>query len=104
MDQELRVFRRFAQARQHTEGLTVETRRHFDGVAESLGSHIRLVAEGHTALAWQLDEHRRERDASLQEVVSAMTLPYAELDRRITRPEAVSADLEGRLARREARR
>ena len=106
MDPNLLAFldQRFTAAREHAEGLAAETRHHFDVVAESLRSDLRLVAEGHTALAWQLDEHRREQDAAHREILAAVKLSDAELDSRIPRPEAVSADLEGRLARLEARR
>ena len=92
------------ETREFAQGLATETRRHFDVVAESLRSDIRLVAEGHTTLARQLDEQRREQDMAHREILAAVKLSYGELDHRITRLEAVSADLEGRLARLEARR
>ena len=54
----------------------VETRRHFDVVAESLRADIRIIAEGHGHLAHRMDtlEGRTTRD-------------IADLDRRVLRLE-----------------
>jgi hypothetical protein len=106
MDQELLTLldQRLARASEHARGRAVETRRRFDVAAEGLRRPIRLVAEGHAALARPLDEHPREQDAAHREILSAVKLSDAELGRRVTPLEAVSADLEGRLARLKARR
>jgi hypothetical protein len=106
MDQELLALLdpRFATAGEHARGRAAETRRRFDVGAEGLRGHSRLVAEEHTALARPLDEHRREQDAAPREILSAVKLSDAKLGPRVTPLEAVSADLEGRLARLKARR
>jgi hypothetical protein len=58
-----------------------ETRRHFDVVAESLRTDIRLIAEGHGNLSHRMNrlEHETARD-------------IATLDRRVLRLEAKSAE------------
>jgi hypothetical protein len=53
------------------------TRRHFDVVAESLRSEIRLIAEGHVHVSQRMD-------ASEARTAQAI----ASLDRRVTRLEA----------------
>ena len=54
-----------------------ETRRHFDVVAESIRSDIRLIAEGHAHQALRLDAYETKTDRAL-----------ADLDRRVLRLEA----------------
>ena len=90
--------------RRYSEALAAETRRHFDVVAEGLRSDMQTIAEAHAVFSRQLDENRREQDAAHREILAAVKFSYAELDRRITPLEAVSADREGRLARLEAGR
>jgi hypothetical protein len=92
-----------ANTERHVDGVAAETRRHFDVVAEGLRDDICALAEGHLDLARSLQEMRREDESAQREVLAAIKLSYAELDRRITRPESVTADLEGRLTRLEAR-
>jgi hypothetical protein len=55
----------------------VETRRHFDMVAERLQGSITLIAEGHLALDRKVDDLRAELKTDL-----------ANLDRRVTRLES----------------
>jgi hypothetical protein len=47
---------------------------------------------------------RREQEAGHREILAAMKFSFAELDRRLTRLESVTIDLEGRLTRLEAGR
>lgn len=81
-----------------------ETRRHFDVVAEGLRGEIRLVAEGHVGFGRQLQALREENDSAHREILSAIKFSYAELDRRISRLESVTAHLETRLSRLESGR
>ena len=53
------------------------TRRHFDVVAESLRSEIRLIADGHVHLSQRMDASE-----------ARTTQAIASLDRRVTRLEA----------------
>ena len=81
-----------------------ETRRHFDVVAEGLRGEIRVGAKGHLGLGRQLQALREENDAAHQEILSAIKFSYAELDRRISRLESLTANLEARLNRLESNR
>jgi hypothetical protein len=81
-----------------------ETRRHFDVVAEGLRGEIRVVAEGHLGLGRQLQVLREENESAHREILSAVKFSYAELDRRISRLESLTADLEARLSRLEPSR
>jgi hypothetical protein len=81
-----------------------ETRRHFDVVAEGLRGEIRAVAEGHLGLGSQLQEFRDENELAHREILAAVKFSYAELDRRITRLESLTANLEARLNRMESSR
>ena len=81
-----------------------ETRRHFDVVAEGLRGEIRVVAEGQIGLARQLQELREENEGAHREILSAIRFSYAELDRRISRLESRTVELEARLDRLESTR
>lgn len=81
-----------------------ETRRHFDVVAEGLRGEIRVVAEGHLGLGRQLQELREENESAHREILSAIKFSYAELDRRISRLESITAALDARLNRLESSR
>lgn len=81
-----------------------ETRRHFDVVAEGLRGDIRAVAEGHLGLGSQLETLRDENESAHREILAAVKFSYAELDRRISRLESLTANLEARLNRMESSR
>jgi polyhydroxyalkanoate synthesis regulator phasin len=94
-----------------------QTRRHFDVVAESLKSEIRVIAEGHGVLVEKIDrletkvdglDHKLENfivetRANFEEVRAAIKFSYAELDRRVTHLESFVQDLSNRVQRIEAR-
>jgi len=79
------------QARAETRTQSEETRRHFEIVAESLRSDLRLVAEGLDALredlGGKIEATRREAAAGIAEVKSLLRLSYRDLDRRVVRLE-----------------
>lgn len=104
MDEPLREFlterfsgleRQLAEARQEGE----EARRQAGIAAEALRDDIRLIAEGHSMLREMIQEGRRESDVQHREIMAAIKFSYAELDRRITRLEAFTVELESRLSR-----
>ena len=81
----------------------VETRRHFDVVAEDLTSKISLVAEGYDVLRRELQEFRGEVQVEFKELRSLVKFSYAELDRRISTLEEDFTSLKARLERLEKR-
>ena len=85
-----------------------ETRRHFDVVAERMGSQVQLVAEGVRSLSERLDrveENLREEILRSQRELSAMVkFSYAELDRKLQALEGRYLELEDRVRRLEATR
>ena len=108
-----------------------QTRLHFDVVAESLKSDIRLLAEGHGVLVEKVDglgtrmdrletkvdqletkvDHLEtkldgfivETRANFEEVRASIKFSYAELDRRLTFLESGFKDLSARMASLEGR-
>ena len=108
-----------------------QTRRHFDVVAESLKSEIRVIAEGHGVLVEKIDglgtrmdhletkvdaldsrmDHLEtkldgfivETRTNFDEVRAAIKFSYAELDRRVAHLESFVQDLSTRVQRIEAR-
>src|SRR5262245_57421025 len=56
-----------------------ETRRHFDVVAESLRSDIRLIAEGHGVLAESIDRLRQDMDQRFRGVDAAFGVVHLAL-------------------------
>jgi predicted RNase H-like nuclease (RuvC/YqgF family) len=108
-----------------------QTRRHFDVVAESLKSDIRLLAEGHGVLVEKVDRLDTRMDhletkvdrldtrmdhletkldgfivetrTNFDEVRAAIKFSYAELDRRVAHLESFVQDLSNRVQRIEAR-
>ena len=85
-----------------------DNRRHFDVVAERMGTQIQLVAEGVTSLAERLDrveQNLREEILRSQRELSAMVkFSYAELDRKVQSLESRYVALEDRVARLEGAR
>lgn len=102
------IDQQFAELRRELDGRFAEIRRHFDVIGEGLRADIRLVAEGHALLREELrtevQELRRESEAEHRETRAAIKFSYTELDRRLTRLEALTVDLEGRLSRLEQER
>lgn len=108
-----------------------QTRRHFDVVAESLKSEIRVIAEGHGVLVEKIDglgtrmdsletkvdrldtrmDHLEtkldgfivETRTNFEEVRASIKFSYAELDRRLTFLESGFKDLSSRMASIESR-
>ena len=108
-----------------------QTRRHFDVVAESLESQIRVIAEGHGVLVEKIDglgtrmdhletkvdaldsrmDHLEtkldgfivETRTNFDEVRAAIKFSYAELDRRVAHLESFVQDLSTRVQRIESR-
>ena len=74
----------FVDLRQHTEATNVETRRHFDVVAEGLRGDIRLLAEGFTRIDRLEITLREEIARSYNALASLIRLTYTDLDRRVT--------------------
>ncbi len=86
-----------AEARQHAEALALATRRHVDMAAEGLRGQA--IAEGQLDLTRQIQEMHREHEAGQRDVLAAIKFSYAELDRRLTRIESVTVDLDARVGR-----
>ena len=94
-----------------------QTRRHFDVVAESLESQIRVIAEGHGVLVEKIDglgtridrletqveNFALETRTNFDEVRAAIKFSYAELDRRVAHLESFVQDLSTRMQRIESR-
>ena len=108
-----------------------QTRRHFDVVAESLKSEIRVIAEGHGVLVEKIDGLGTRMDSletkvdrldtrmdhldtkldafivetrtNFEEVRASIKFSYAELDRRLTFLESGFKDLSSRMASIESR-
>ena len=77
------VDQRFDQVEGRVDATAVETRRHFDVVAEGLRGEIRVVAEGFTRVD-RLDSFlRAEIVRSHDELATLMRLAYTDLDRRV---------------------
>lgn len=112
------------QTRRHFDDKAAEMGRHFDVVAESLKSEIRLVAEGVMGANERLDRHEAKLDAvdgrltmvetkldafivetrtNFDEVRASIKFSYAELDRRLTFLESGFKDLSSRMASLEGR-
>ena len=113
MDEELQAFlterfsgidQRFAELRRELHERSAETRRHFDVVAEGLRGDIRLVAEGHSVLVARIERVEQAIEAMGREILAAVKFSFAELDRRLTRLETLTLDLESRLSRIERER
>jgi hypothetical protein len=89
------------------DGRLVETRRHFDVVAEGLRGDIRQVAEGVVNLNEKLDREmtalRQEMRTEFGEVKSMLKFSYTELDRRIRSLEEGFGALQARIEAVEAR-
>jgi hypothetical protein len=62
-----------------------ETKRHFDAVAEGLRGEVLAL--------------REKIESAEREILAAIKFSYSEIDRRIRRLEALTADLEVRLDR-----
>lgn len=80
-----------------------DAKRHFGVIAESLRNDVRLIAEGHRGLERELREFRRENDAAHREIIGAIGLSHAGLDRRVTRLESRADRIEERVERLEPR-
>lgn len=78
---------------------TDEVRRELGVVVEGQRDQIRLIAEGHSLLVGRIDGLERTIESMGREILAAVKFSYAELDRRITRLEALTVDLEARLSR-----
>lgn len=85
-----------------------ENRRHFDVVAERMGSQVQLIAGGVSSLSDRLDrveQNLREDILRAQRELSAMVkFSYAELDRKVQSLEHRHVELEERVRRLEATR
>jgi hypothetical protein len=97
-----------------------EIKRHFNVVAESLESKIKLVAEAVTGVSGRIDgvderlvslEQRIDREITslraemrngFAETQAMIKFSYAELDRRVTSLETIVSNLDTRLRRLEA--
>lgn len=79
------------------------TRSELGVLIERQQDQIRLMAEGHSLMVERLDalheDLRREIQSESRETRALIKLSYSELDRRITRLETVTVDLETRLSR-----
>jgi hypothetical protein len=76
-----------------------QVRRETGVIAEAQRDQIRLIAEGHSLLVGRIDGLERAIDSMGREILAAVKFSYAELDRRITRLEVLTVDLEARLSR-----
>ena len=95
---------RFVELRRELHERSAETRRHFDVVAEGLRGDTRLVAEGHSVLVARIERVEQAIEAMGREILAAVKFSFAELDRRLTRLETLTLDLESRLSRIERER
>ena len=88
--------------REHFTAMHVDTRRHFDVVAEGLRSDIRLVAEGHLTTNARIDRLEEVMKEEFSEARALLDLSHGDLDKRVRKLE--DADLETRVERLERRR
>jgi chromosome segregation ATPase len=79
------VDRRFNEVDRRIDEKAIETRRHFDVVAERLESKVELLAEGFRGVDHRLEEHRAESDRAHREVMAMVRLSYRDLRRRVNR-------------------
>ena len=91
---------------QRVDGMRRDLTGRIDGARRELGTlvegqqdQIRLIAEGHGVLLERIEAFQREMQTEFRETQAAIRLSYAELDRRITRLEAVTTDFDSRLSR-----
>ena len=91
MDPEIRVefeetHRRIDAVAAQIQLAAVETRRHFDVVAEGMRADVRLVAEGVASLAERVDRVeenlREEIRETRRDLTALITVSYTDLDRR----------------------
>jgi len=80
----------------------VETRRHFDVVAEGLRSEIRMVAESVTHVDDKLGQFRTDVAQEFAETRAMIKFSHAELDRRVRSLEDSVVRLEARVERLES--
>ena len=120
MDEELRAFltqrfdaieERFTGVDQRFIDLRRELTERIDAVHRELGvvierqqDQIRLIAEGRSFLAARIERVEQAIESMGREILAAVKFSYAELDRRLTRLEALTVDLESRLSRLERER
>lgn len=109
------IDRRFATVDQPFAELRHELTVRIDGVRNDVGvivegqrEQIRLSAEGHSVLVARVDRLEQTLTQAIEsmgrEILAAVKFSYAELDRRLTRLEALTVDLESRVRRLEADR
>lgn len=86
-----------------------------NGVRDDFGVRLeeqreltRLIAESHRNLMIRLDRLEQTLTQAIEsmgrEILAAVKFSYAELDRRLTRLETLTVDLEARIRRLEAER
>ncbi|MGH9340743.1 MAG: hypothetical protein ACRD1R_14400 [Acidobacteriota bacterium] len=80
-----------------------EIKRHFDVVAEQLGSQIQLIAEGQDSLEKRITSLEKRMTREFDEVKAMIKFSYAQLDQRLTTAESDIVDLKVRVAKLEAR-
>ena len=90
-------------------GASVETRNHFDVVAEGLRQQVQLVAEGVSSNGERIDRLVARSDRmedgmhrEFEEVRSMIRLSYTELDRRLRTLEESVGTLQARMERLES--
>jgi hypothetical protein len=74
---------RFGDLRQYVDTTALETRRHFDIVAEGLRAEVQLLAEGYTRIDRVETVLRQEIVRSHDDLASLIRLAYIDLDRRV---------------------
>ena len=81
---------------------SMETRQHFDVVAEGLKREVQLVAEGVTNVGHKVDRVDSEMHREFDDVRAMVRLSYTELDRRLRTLEESLSVLERRMDRLES--
>jgi hypothetical protein len=84
------------------ESAAAETRRHFDVVAEGLGSKIDTVAEGVVASHERIERFEARMHEEFNDVRSMIKFSHHELDRRLRTLETTVSDLQSRVERLES--
>ena len=84
------------------ESTAIETRRHFDVVAEQVRSDVKISIEAASSASDKVDRLAVAMREEFGEVKSMIRLSYSELDRRLRTLEEVVSSLQARVERLES--